>query len=650
MIRKLANVAIASALVALPFSLIASTPRDAVDVSTLKAATAKQSVKWLRAPNVAAPIDTSGEVHRYIVQFEEAALPLYAGSINGLAAVNVGNARLDANSPAARAYVSHLKSRQSEMLTKMASEVGTIQVERTHQHALNAATVRMTETVASKVRRMPGVKFVERDQAVEPTTATSVPFIGSEQVWNGSATGGVGYLGEGVVVGIIDSGINHEHPSFAATGDDGYTHTNPLGSGNYLGECNEYEGLCNDKLIGAYTFLNAQPSDPADEILLPGDAPSSDTDGHGSHVAGTVAGNILYNIALYDADGNPSSIVFDQISGVAPHANIIAYKVCAPSCFFTDIVAAVDQAIADGIVDVLNHSIGSPGGSPWNSSQAQAFLSARAAGIFVANSAGNDGPDAGSAGAAGNAPWVAGVAATTHDRIYPEKRLQNMSGGDTAAPANIVGRSISGAITGDIVYARDFPTNNGSANDTDPAQCLDPFPEGTFTSSQIVLCDRGVIARVKKGQNVRDGGAGGFILGNADGGATSVNDDPHVIPAIHINAADANILRAWLASGEGHTGAITAVSTTISDPAAGDNLAGFSSRGPYTGFDILAPNTAAPGLDILAAGADLTQEQVDLIRSNYPPNNWDSVAGSYGSIDGTSMASPHIAGTAALIK
>jgi uncharacterized repeat protein (TIGR01451 family) len=166
------------------------------------------------------------------------------------------------------------------------------------------------------------------------------------------------------------------------------------------------------------------------------------------------------------------------------------------------------------------------------------------------------------------------------------------------------------------------------------------------------MCDRGAIARVAKGQNVRDGGAGGLILGNTDGGATSVNNDTHVIPAIHINAEDAAIMRDWLASGSGQTGTITAVDTPITDPAAGDNLAGFSSRGPYTGFDFLAPNTGAPGVEIFAAGAELTQEQVDLIAELYAgtPSETPAVRGEYGSIGGTSMASPHIAGTALLLK
>ena len=652
MTRMLATSVFAVALLALVHSPIASTARPTADDYSFEAATSKQNTKWLRPPNAqaeAAAPDKDG-MSRYIVQFDGQALPLYKGGISGLAATNVSaGGRLNTKSAAARNYVSHLQQRQNNMLANMSAEVGVIQVERTYQHALNGVTVRMTEAAANKVRSMPGVKLVERDRAVELTTVTSTSFIGADQVWSGSATG-VPYLGEGTVVGIIDSGINHEHPSFAAVGDDNYQHTNPLGSGVYLGECATIAGLCNDKLIGAYTFLDAQNSPVPDEILVTGDAPSTDTDGHGTHVASTAAGNVVFNTALPDADGNPSSVTFSQISGVAPHANVIAYKVCAPSCFFSDIAAAVDQAIADGVVDVLNHSIGSPSGNPWNSSQATAFLAARAAGIFVANSAGNSGPDAGSAEAGGNAPWVAAVAATTHDRTYPPKMLMDLSGGATAPPADIVGRSLSGSITGNIVYAGDFPIAGGGDNETQPEQCLQPFPAGTFAAGQIVVCDRGAIARVAKGQNVRDGGASGFILANLDGGATTTNDDPHVIPAIHINAADGNTLRAWLASGMDHAGTITAVDMPISDPAVGDNVADFSSRGPYTGFDILAPSTAAPGVDIFAAGAELTQAQIDLIHTLYDPDNWESVPGEFGQISGTSMASPHIAGTAALLR
>ena len=628
-----------------------STTHPLAEGQKLEAATPKQTTKWVRLPSEEAP-SAPNEKHRYIVQFEDPALPLYEGGVSGIAATKVSRGqRLNPRSARAQAYVRHLRQLQDQRIAEISAEVGGVSVQRKFQHAINAVTIEMTAAAAQKVRRLPGIKLVERDRAVELDTATSISFIGASAVHSGAATGGVRYQGEGTVVGIIDSGINHDHPSFAAVGDDGYVHVNPLGAGSFLGECASIAGLCNDKLIGAYTFLDGQTSTPPDEILLPGDPSSTDTDGHGTHVASTAAGNVLFNTALPDADGNPTRVVFPQISGVAPHANVIAYKVCAPSCFFVDIVSAVDQAIADGIVDALNHSIGSSAGNPWASSQAQAFLAARAAGIFVANSAGNSGPGAGTAEAAGNAPWVAGVAATTHDRSFDLKTLTPLAGGDTAPPGPILGRALTGGITAPIVYAGDYPTSNGSENDTQPEQCLAPFPAGTF-SGEIVLCDRGTIARVAKGQHVRDGGAGGLVLGNVGGGATSINNDPHVIPAIHIEALDADAVRAWLSTGTGHTATISGAPGLISDATAGDNVASFSSRGPYTGFNILAPNTGAPGVDIFAAGAELTPDQIDLMAILYAGTAAESpaVPGEFGQISGTSMASPHIAGTSALLR
>jgi len=152
----------------------------------------------------------------------------------------------------------------------------------------------------------------------------------------------------------------------------------------------------------------------------------------------------------------------------------------------------------------------------------------------------------------------------------------------------------------------------------------------------IVLCDRGAVARVAKGQAVRAGGGGGFILANVADGAGSTDPDAHVIPAIHVDATAGDALRLWLATGEGHMGRITAADQPSSNPDAADIVAFFSSRGPYPTYDFLGPNVAAPGVAIFAAG------------SGYAGGN--SVPGMFGPVSGTSMATPHIAGAAALIK
>ena len=127
---------------------------------------------------------------------------------------------------------------------------------------------------------------------------------------------------------------------------------------------------------------------------------------------------------------------------------------------------------------------------------------------------------------------------------------------------------------------------------------------------------------------------------NVAGGATDLAADPFVVPGIHITESDGNALKAWVAQRSGHQATITpSGDSPVLDPAAADHLADFSSRGPYTDFDFIAPSISAPGVDVFAAGADLSIENPDA-----------SVAGAYGAISGTSMASPHATGSATLLK
>jgi hypothetical protein len=597
-------------------------------------------------------VGITGE-HTYLVHFRGEPLATYGGGVSGLAATSTaGYGKIDTRSPSSLAYKSYLLGAQQQTLQTIESRLARrVKVMHHYTTAANAVTARLTQDEAKQISLLPEVAFIERDVAVEPETDRGPLFIGAPSIWDGSVAE-LPSQGEGVTIGIIDSGpaiqveidgVTTIHPSFDSIGHDGYVHTNPLGDGVYLGGCAQHPEWCSDKLIGAYSFLQGQPNpgiDPAapnDDILWR----FKDTSGHGSHVASTAGGNVLHDVPLPDAEGNPSSFAFARISGVAPHANLVAFKVCAPSCFPSDTVAAVEQAIEDGVVDVLNYSISSSPGSPWLQSVSSAFLSARAAGIFVAVSAGNNGPTAGTAGRGNGAPWLASVAALSHDRRFPNKELNSFAGGDAPPPPAITGAAVTGGFTGRIVYAADFPVGNpGEPNFEQPQQCLAPFPAGTFEPDMIVVCDRGTAARVDKGRFVRDGGAGAIVLANITGGSNTVDADPHVIPGININIAQGNALKAWLASGTGHTATITPSSQPVADPAVADIMAAFSSRGPFADFDILAPNVATPGLAIFAAGAQ--------ILFNHP--GAPSVRGLFGTIQGTSMASPHMAGSAALLR
>ena len=249
--------------------------------------------------------------------------------------------------------------------------------------------------------------------------------MGADGIWDGTATGGLpGTQGEGVTVGIIDTGLNLGHSSFAAVGpSDGYTHTNPLGSGTYLGLCDSDPGtfVCNDKLIGYYIFTGET---------------TEDGDGHGSHTGSTTAGNVL-DAGMVDLTPFAYS---PAISGVAPHANIIGYDGCLDDggCPFSALTAAIDQTVADGVVDVINYSIGGGSSDPWTDADSLAFLGAADAGIVPVTSASNSGPGAGTVGSPADAPWMLAVGASTHNRAGLNS-VESMSGGDTTPPADILG-------------------------------------------------------------------------------------------------------------------------------------------------------------------------------------------------------------------
>jgi len=573
---------------------------------------------WLRpGPGaVVNPAQIENQPDVYIVVFQSPPLATYQGGVPGLDPTNpeaLGETMLDPASAAGQAYLSYLDEYQDARLSAMEAALGrALEVKFRYQAALNGLSLVMTGDEAATVATLPGVAHVERQAYLEPLTERGPDWIEADRVWDGSATGGLpGTQGEGVVVGIIDTGVNTDHPSFADIGPvDGYDHDNPRVV--HYGLCAPVNPLlCNDKLIGLYDFTGVGPED---DVL------------HGSHVASTVAGN--YVDATFLA---PTTTYSGMISGVAPHANIISYKVCSSleypelgSCPLDALIAGIDRATLD-VVDVINFSIGGTGTEPWTDPLAQSFFGARAAGIFVATSAGNLGPGPGTVGRPANAPWITSVAASTHDR-YLANALIGMSGGGTTPPADISGKGITASYgPASIVYAGDYGD----------ALCLTPFPAGTWTNGEIVVCDRGTNGRAEKAANAAAGGAGGYVLANDIPSGNALVSDSYVIPGVHVTYEDGLALKAWLASGSGHTASVAGVSADISAEH-GDIMASFSSRGPNAAPDLLKPDVTAPGVDILAAF--------------HTPDPANPGPDEYGIISGTSMSSPHVAGSGALLR
>ncbi len=428
--------------------------------------------------------------------------------------------------------------------------------------------------------------------------------------------------GEGIVTGVIDSGIDPNAPAFAPRGDDGFLAVNPYG--RFLGVCDSARPdfnpafPCNPKVIGAYTFpATAGTGDPS------GRPSPFDDNGHGSHVASTLAGHVQATSAL-------AGIATGPLTGVAPHAAIVAYDACGiPTgsfCPLEAILQAIDRAVADG-VDVINFSIGGFPTNPWRDAEALALLGALEAGTLVAVAAGNEGPDPGSITAPANAPWVLSIGATSHGRRFVRDLGPFVGGAGPAPPL------LSGAGFGTealpltpIVDAATLPGADGLPN---PA-CL-PFADQVRLQGAIVVC-RQLIDPERAAGYAAAAGAGGLAIIWSDAAGTFLPIKPLALPTVHLDAARGAQLRAWLARGSGHQAALGPARRDPGGPA--DVVVWFSSRGPNrTAPGTLKPDLLAPGLNILATTIGS--------RPGAP---------AYALLSGTSMATPHVAGAAALLR
>ena len=498
------------------------------------------------------------------------------------------------------------------------------QVVHRYSEVFNGASLVLPGGKVDDVAAVPGITGIYLDEVLQIDTDASPAFIGAPAVWD--ALGGQENAGEGIVVGVLDTGVWPEHPSYSDPDPAGNPYPAPPGGpyecyfGNTAWNPDDAPFACNNKLIGAYEFMDTYK---AVRGLAPVEFDSArDSDGHGSHTTTTAAGNA----------GVESSILgtsFGTVSGIAPRAHIIMYRVCGGptgSCFTSDSAAAVEQAILDG-VDVINFSIGG-GSNPYSDIVSMAFLSAYENGVFVSCSAGNSGPGADTVGH--REPWVTTVAASTQPRTFEGYANVAADNGDTL---DLVGVSIGGSITGELVIGADYgDALCGSADG------VNPFAPGTFTADQIVVCQRGITARVEKSANVQAAGGGGVILYNP--AVQTLNADNHFIPTVHIDDVSGITLLDFMAA---HTGETAVLEGGVKVFGQGDVMASFSSRGgPGQTLGISKPDISAPGVNILAAQTPYLA--FPILGGGGSPGQY------FQAIGGTSMASPHIAGAGALLK
>ena len=468
---------------------------------------------------------------------------------------------------------------------------------------------------------------MSKDEIRQLTTSSTPTFLGL------NAPGGIWTTskGENVIIGIVDTGAWPEHPSFSdRTGGNGNgTQDGKLSYQQipgWNGKCTPGDAFtgsnCNQKLIGARYYNAGFGGNAAIKAEFPFEYNSPrDHDGHGTHTATTAGGN-------QNVPTTGEAAVFGSISGIAPRARIAAYKVCwggsAGGCAGVDSVAAIDQAVADG-VDVINFSI-SGTSTNFRDPVEIAWLNAADAGVFVAASAGNSGPA--SSTVAHPSPWVTTVAAGTHNR--------NGEGSVTIGGVTYIGVSVAASAVGPVASINGADAGLAgvspslaalcfAAGDNGGAAVLDPVK----VAGKIVVCDRGVNARVNKSQAVKDAGGVGMVLVNTS--VNSLDADFHAVPTVHLPVANRAAVQAAAAIASAAT--ISAAQIVYNTPA--PFTAAFSSRGPLRAGlgDLLKPDLIAPGQSILAGVA--------------PPGNSGRLFDVYS---GTSMSSPHVAGLAALMK
>ncbi|HEY4268142.1 MAG TPA: S8 family serine peptidase [Galbitalea sp.] len=608
---------------------------------------------------------------QYIVRLKASPASTYTGGVHGFVATKPAPGKqLDAKVTAVKLYSAHLKSAQNTIT----SHYG-VRPMYNYTLAFNGFSANLSAKQANDLAKNSSVSTLVRSQKLkvqaDPIDTPPVNDLSSIRylnidtgVW--AKNGGPANAGKGVVLGDIDTGIAPENPSFAGSRlrtavKAGTTPAIIDGGGVDTVQFKKADGnvfsssiIPNDpadgwtsadlstKIIAAHYFVkgfgtsNLGSTGARGEYISPRDGA-----GHGSHTASTAAGD-------YSVSENVSGTDFGKISGVAPAAKIAVYKVCwdgpaldesQDGCDTSDMVAAIDQAVQDG-VDVLNFSIGGSSGAATTFSPTdEAFYNAASAGIFIAAAGGNAGPADSTLDNA--SPWETTVAAST----IPSYTATATFGAGGPAPiqgaSNDVGYgSLPQVPNGSsLVDSKDFAAGGSTSA---IAGLCGPDSLSAGVAGKVVLCDRGTYDRVAKSAEVKRAGGIGMLLVNTPGGAADTDLDLHTVPSIHINASNSTnattVAHAYAAlHAYAHLSTATVSFAKSSDTSPVPQIAGFSSHGPVLadGSDIMKPDVSAPGVSILAAVAN-------------GPAGSATAAPKWNFYSGTSMATPHVAGLALL--
>jgi len=571
--------------------------------------------------------------------------------------------RFDKSNAAVSAYTAKLQDQQSRVLAKAGGNVDMVY---SYLYGLNGFAARMTPAQANKLEHLAEVKTVWEDEIRPLATNFSASFLELFDSENGLRSV-EGLDGDGIVIGFIDSGIYPEHPALRDTREadrpracrSSWGETTLLGRWlcrrfrrapdqvlfeepeDWNGTCEtgeRFEELnCNNKLIGARWFISgAEEGGPIDsgEFRSP-----RDVDGHGTHTATTAAGNRV--------DASIFGTRVGVVEGMAPGARIAVYKACwlrpgdqRASCNTSDLAAAIDAAVADG-VDIINYSVGSSM-LRISAPDDAALLAAAKAGVVNVVAAGNSGPNLGTIGSPAGGPWVITAAAATRDGEFSREAMRVLSPPSIAATYAVREASFTppladnDPIEGMLVLVDDNSDtlDDGSAGTTSDG--CEALVNGNDISGNIAFIQRGGCEFDIKIRNAENAGAVAVLVYNIAGEPIVMNGDSSLgnIPALMLGQADGNLFIAEFDAGN-EIEIVLDKGLLLTESETGNIVATFSGRGPGPVPDIMKPDVTAPGVNILAG---FTADAV-----NAAPNE------TFAFLSGTSMATPHVAGVAALL-